>query len=213
MDALQLWRLSTLAERTVTALEKHGFTAKYIQSGSSALEYIYERIPAQATVGIGGSKTEKTLGIAKALAAKGCVIYDHNESGLSAEEVVAARYKQLTADFFVCGTNAVTLTGELMNRDAFGNRVAAMMFGPRTVFVVASANKIVRNLEEAEQRIRTIAAPMNNKKYELPNPCVTLGECVDCNNKTRSCNITTIISRRPPLTDIHVLLINEPLGF
>lgn len=213
MDALQLWRLSTLAERTVAALEKHGFTAKYMQDCSCALEYIQERIPSQATVGIGGSKTEKTLGIAKTLAAKGCVIYDHNESGLSAEQVVAARYKQLTADFFICGTNAVTLTGELMNRDAFGNRVAAMMFGPKIVFVVASTNKIVKNLEEAEQRIRTIAAPMNNKKYELPNPCVTLGECVDCNSKTRSCNITTIINRRPPLTDIHVLLINEPLGF
>lgn len=213
MDALQLWRLSTLAERAVIALEKHGFKAKYMEDGSCTLEYIQKHIPPQATVGIGGSKTEKTLGIAKELAAKGCVIYDHNESGLSAEQVVAARYKQLTADFFICGTNAVTLTGELMNRDAFGNRVAAMMFGPKTVFVVASTNKIVKNLEEAEQRIRTIAAPMNNKKYELPNPCVTLGECVDCNNKTRSCNITTIINRRPPLTDIHVLLINQILGF
>lgn len=213
MDALQLWRLSTLAQKTVAALENHGFTASYMQDSSSALEYILARIPDRATVGIGGSKTEKTMGIASALAAKNCAVHDHNQSGLSADEAVAARYKQLTADFFVCGTNAVTVTGELMNRDAFGNRVAAMMFGPKTVFVVAGTNKIVRNLEEAELRIRTIAAPMNNKKYELPNPCVKLGECIDCNNKTKSCNITTIINRRPPLTDIHVLLINEPLGF
>ena len=213
MDALQLWRSSTLAERTVTALENHGFTARYMQDGSSTLAYILKRIPDHATVGIGGSKTEKTLGIAKALAAKGCMVHDHNEPGLSAEEVVAARYKQLTANFFVCGTNAVTLTGELMNRDAFGNRVAAMMFGPKTVFVIAGTNKIVKNIEDAERRIRSIAAPMNNKKYELPNPCVKLGECIDCNSKTRSCNITTIISRRPPLTDIHVLLVSEHLGF
>ena len=87
------------------------------------------------------------------------------------------------------------------------------MFGPKKVIIVAGTNKIVRDLEEADQRIKMYAAPMNNKRYETPNPCVQLGECVDCNNKTRICNITTIISRCPPATEIHVVLIGGTFGF
>jgi hypothetical protein len=213
MDALQNWHLETLGKRAVEALEKHGFTATLLSDGESAASYILERIPKTASVGIGGSKTEKTLKIGEKLTVKGCTIYDHNIPGLSAEARNAIRYQQLTADYFICGTNAITLSGELMNRDAFGNRVAAMMFGPKTVFILAGTNKIVRNLDEAEKRIRMHAAPKNNKKYETSNPCVQLGECVDCNSKTRMCNITTILNRRPPLTYIHVLIIRETLGF
>ncbi len=214
MDSLQSWHSETLGERAVEALKKHGFTAHYMVDGESAAAYILERIPQSASVGIGGSKTEKTLKLGEKLAAKGCVIHDHNTPGLSVEDRNATRYRQLTSDFFICGTNAITLSGELMNRDGVGNRVAAMIFGPKTVFIVAGTNKIVRDLEEADKRIKMHAAPMNNKRYETPNPCVKLGECVDCNNKTRICNITTVISRCPSLTDIHVLIIGDnTLGF
>jgi L-lactate utilization protein LutB len=213
MDTLQNWHSEALGKRTVEALEKHGFTAKYLPDGESAAAYILERISKAASVGIGGSKTEKTLGLSEMLSEKGCIVHDHNIPGLSVEDRNAIRYPQLTADFFICGANAITLSGELMNRDAFGNRVAAMMFGPKTVFVIAGVNKIVRNLDEAEKRIRMYAAPMNNKRYETPNPCVQTGECVDCNSKARICNITAILNRRPPLTDIHVLIVGESLGF
>ncbi|HEY3424503.1 MAG TPA: LUD domain-containing protein, partial [Negativicutes bacterium] len=111
------------------------------------------------------------------------------------------------------GANAITLTGEIVNRDAFGNRVAAMMFGPKKVIIIVGINKIVSDTEEAEKRIRMYAAPMNNKRYELPNPCVKLGECVDCKSSTRACNITTVLSRRPPLTDIHIVVLGENFGF
>ena len=213
MDTLQTWRSETLGKRTVEALEKNGFTAKFLADGESVVSYILERIPETANVGVGGSKSEKTLGISDKLTAKGCTVHDHNIPGLSVEDRNATRYRQLTSEFFICGSNAVTLSGELMNRDAFGNRVAAMMFGPKTVFIIIGANKIVKNIAEAEERIKKYAAPMNNKKYETPNPCVKLGECIDCNNKTRICNITTILHRRPPLTDIHVLIVGEELGF
>jgi L-lactate utilization protein LutB len=213
MDALQNWHSETLGKRAVEALEKHGFTATFLSDGENAASYILERIPETASVGIGGSKTEKALKIGEKLTEKGCTVHDHNLPGLSVEARNAIRYRQLTADYFICGTNAITLSGELMNRDGVGNRVAAMIFGPKTVFILAGTNKIVRNLDEAEKRIRMQAAPMNNKRYETPNPCVQLGECVDCNSRTRICNITTILNRRPPLTDMHVLIIGETLGF
>ena len=103
--------------------------------------------------------------------------------------------------------------GELVNRDAVGNRVAAMIFGLKSVFVIAGANKLVRDLEEAERRIRLVAAPLNNRRFATKNPCVQQGECVDCRSEARLCNITTVISRRPPLTDMHVLILGEALGF
>ncbi len=207
------WHTETWGNRAVENLRKHNFTAEYMDEGKHAVAYILERIPSSASVGIGGSQTERALGIGTSLTAKGCTVYDHNIPGLSLEERNNIRYRQLTTDFFICGTNAITIKGELINRDAFGNRVASMIFGPKTVFIIAGINKVVRNIEEAEQRIRSFAAPMNNKKYNLPNPCTEFGECVDCNSSMRLCNITTIISRCPPLTDIHILLIGQNFGF
>lgn len=207
------WRNETLGKRAVEALRKNKFQAEYFGDQQEAIAHIAGLIPQGASVGIGGTRTERELGLTEHFVRKGCTILDHGIDGLAPEERNAIRYKQLAADVFISGSNAVTLTGELVNRDAFGNRVAAMMFGPKKVIIIAGTNKIVQNLEDAEKRIKEYAAPMNNKRYETPNPCVQLGECVDCNNKTRICNITTVISRCPPLTEIHVILIGGTFGF
>lgn len=110
------------------------------------------------------------LGLWEILAERGHKLFNHNQEGLSMEERVERRYKQLTCDVFLTGTNAITLTGELVNRDAFGNRVAAMMFGPKKVIIIAGTNKIVRDIAEADRRIKMFSAPMNVKRYEMPNP-------------------------------------------
>ena len=207
------WRDEALGKRAVEALKKNGFQAEYFGDPQGAVAYVAGLVPHGASVGIGGSRTERELGLTEHFTRKGCTILDHGLDGMAPEERNAIRYKQLTADVFISSSNAITLKGELVNRDAFGNRVAAMMFGPKKVVVIAGANKIVSNLEEAEERIKKYAAPMNNKRYETPNPCVQLGECVDCNNPTRICKITTIISRRPPLTEMHVVIIGGTFGF
>lgn len=213
MDAEHTWHAAALGARAVAALEKNGFTARYLESGAQALDYIVERVHGGASVGFGGSHTVKALGVAEALAARGCEVLDHNAPGLSKEERTALRYRQLAADCFVTSSNAVTLAGELVNRDGIGNRVAAMIFGPKTVFVVAGTNKIVRDLAEAEARIRLTAAPLNCRRLNLPTPCAERGECADCRSEARICNITTVISRRPPLSDFHVLVVGGNLGF
>ncbi|MDL2209699.1 lactate utilization protein [Desulfovibrio sp. OttesenSCG-928-O18] len=213
MDTLNTWHYEALGKRAVQALEKNGFTAAYFADRASAAAHIFGLIPAEATIGIGGSQSERALGIAERLKDGKRVIHDHNRPGLSKEEIIRARYGQLTSDVFICGTNALTLRGELVNTDATGNRVAAMIFGPKRVIVIAGANKIVRNVAEAEARIKMTAAPMNNKRFGVANPCVELGECVDCRNATRLCKITTIISRCPTLTDFHVVVVGEALGY
>ncbi|MBU2702724.1 L-lactate utilization protein LutB [Sporomusaceae bacterium BoRhaA] len=213
MNDLAMWHNDVIGQRAVEALNKHNFSAHYFGNRQEAVDYVLQLIPDGATIGMGGSKTAIELGLWELVSERGHEIFNHNQPRLSLEEKTERRYKQLTCDVFLTSANAITLTGEIVNRDGNGNRVAAMMFGPKRVIIIAGTNKIVRDLEEADKRIKMYAAPMNNKRFESPNPCVQLGECVDCNSPQRSCRITTILSRRPPLTDIHVVLVGKNLGF
>ena len=213
MEALTKWHNDALGKRAAAALGKNRFAAVYFSDRESAVAHVLSLVAEGSSVGIGGSKTEKTLGISDKLKAKGCTIFDHNGPGVSKEEKPAIRHKQLASDVFVSSSNAVTLTGELVNVDATGNRVAAMIFGPKRVIVIVGTNKIVRNLEDADKRIRMTAAPLNNKRLERGNPCLQTGECVDCHSATRICNVTTIMRRPPSETDVHVVIIGEELGY
>lgn len=213
MDKLNKWRGETLGKKTVQALEKNGFTAAYFADREEAVAHILSLVPDGASVGIGGSVTEKTLDLGGKLRGRGCTIHDHNLPDMDPEERKETRYRQLAADVFICSTNALTLAGELFNTDGIGNRVAAMIFGPKKVVVVSGTNKIVKDLAEADSRMKMCAAPKNNKRLETGNPCTEMGFCVDCRNPSRICNVTTIISRRPKLTDFHVIIIGEDLGY
>lgn len=213
MNHIKEWHNTTIGERTVKALQKNKFGAIYCANKQEAIDYILDQIPEGSRIGVGGSSTLRELGLIAMLEEKKFVLYDHNAPGLKPEEKTAQRYNQLTSDIFLSSTNAITLKGELMNKDGIGNRVAAMTFGPKKVIIVAGINKVVQNLEEAEQRIRMKAAPLNTKRHELPNPCLQTGQCADCHTDNRICNITTIIHRCPPLTSIEVVLIGEELGY
>ncbi|MDQ0204763.1 lactate utilization protein [Pectinatus haikarae] len=213
MNDLIHWHNNTIGQRAAEALNRNNFSAKYFTDRQTAVEYILRLIPRKATVGMGGSSTVMELELWKLLEERGHELFNHNKEGLTAEERNKQRYKQLTCDVFLTGSNAITLTGKIVNRDAFGNRVAAMIFGPKKVIIVAGINKVVRDFKEADERIKMHAAPLNVKRYEMNNPCLTTGECIDCNSPARACNITTILSRRPPLTEIYVIILGESLGF
>lgn len=121
------------------------------------------------------------------------------------------------ADIFLSGLNALTMDGKIVNVDASGNRVAGMIFGSKKAIVVVGVNKIVKNVEEALERIRKVAAQLNARRireerdWELL-PCVKTGECVDCNAENRICNITTIIEKEPGAIDLTVIILGEKLG-
>jgi hypothetical protein len=202
-----------LALQTVEALQKNRFNAVFYETAQDALEKLLEIIPPDATVGVAGSWTLIQLGLVEKLEARGNTVYCHHKPGLSPEEVLEIRRKQLTCDVFLTSTNAITEDGRLVNTDATGNRVAAMVFGPKRVIVLAGTNKIVKNLDDAQDRIRTTAAPLNNKRLNRPNPCVKTGHCVDCQGPTRLCNVTTVLHKRPPASDIHIWIVGEELGF
>jgi len=134
--------------------------------------------------------------------------------GNTPEQAMEIRRKQLTSDLFLCGTNAVTLSGCLVNIDNTGNRVGAMMFGPRKVIVVAGRNKIVAgSIEDAIRRVKDKASPPNARRLEFDTPCASTGFCADCSSPQRICRIISIMERKPARTDVQVLVVNQDMGY
>jgi L-lactate utilization protein LutB len=192
----------------VDALNKAGFTALYAETAEDARKAVLEAIPEGASVGIGGSVTVRELGLHEALKARGNTVHDHWDPALSAEEKAAARDAQITADVFLSSTNAVTMRGALVNIDGTGNRVAAMIFGPKTSIVVTGYNKIVADIEEGLTRTRRYAAPINYRRLNRE-----FNE-TDDNGRARALAITTILEAKPGGKDkFIVVVVGEKLGY
>lgn len=202
-----------LLEKTIANLKKNNFAVHTADTKEEGAQIVCSLIEDGATIGVGGSVTIDQLDILDGLDAKGHLIFNHNKPGLSPQTVLDYRRRELTCDVFLMSTNALTETGELVNVDGVGNRVAALTFGPKRVVVVAGTNKIVSDFHAGIERIKTIVAPLNNKRLKKDMPCTKVGHCVDCQLPGRICNVTVVTKKRPPLTDVHVVLINEELGY
>ena len=210
---LMTWQHQQRCEKTVESLGKNGFTALYFKTAAEAGAYIIQEAADAMSVGFGGSMSVADLQVSDRLRDMGKEILNHSVPGLSLEERVGIMRRQLTCDLFLAGTNAVTMNGWLVNIDASGNRVGAMFFGPKKVIVVAGRNKIVDGgVEEAIARVKEWASPPNAKRLNFNTPCAKTGFCCDCNSPDRICRITTIIDRKPRLTDVRVLVVNEDMG-
>jgi hypothetical protein len=207
------WYVERLVSRTIKALEANFFKAAFFTSRESLLESVVSNLTPKMTVGIGGSVTLREMGLIDRLQKEDVTVLDHWRPGLTPQEIQSFRIKQLTSDLFISSTNAITEKGEVVNIDGAGNRVGGMTFGPKKVLVIAGYNKIVPDVEAALDRIRRIAAPMNAKRLNMNLPCAETGTCHDCKSEARICRIVSILQRRPNLTDISLLILNEPLGY
>ncbi len=211
---LTAWTWEQKCRKAVEALDKNGFTALYCVAPEDAARYIVDAAADATSIGFGGSMTITDLGVERLLAEKGKEILNHTTPGLSRDQKVEIMRRQLTCDLFLSGSNALTMSGELVNIDATGNRVAAMIFGPRMVIVVVGRNKLVDGTtQDAIQRVRQWATPPNSKRLNFDTPCSKTGFCSNCNSPDRLCRVTTIIDRRPRITDMRVLVVNADLGF
>jgi hypothetical protein len=206
------WYYEKLAERTVAALKKNHFEAKYVPKASEALEELWASIPAGATVGVGGSLTLIQLGFHEAAQQRPFKFLNPFAKGISPEETMRVRREILTADIFVGSSNAVTEDGKLFNIDATGNRVAPMMFGPKKVVLICGVNKIVKDLAEAQTKVQEWTSPMNVKRLGYKPPCGQTGVCVDCSAPDRICNAYLTLAKKPRLTDYMIYLVGEFLG-
>ncbi len=213
MDEHHIWQNEQKVERAAKALIKHDFNVLTVSTKEQAVTAALDLIPPTAKVGVAGTVTIRELGLMEALEARGNKIVHNWYPGLSAEESHALRHEEMVADVLLCSSNAVTMTGELINIDGAGNRVASMIYGPGKIIVIAGANKIAPDLNAGLWRARNVAAPLNAHRLNSQTPCAKTGYCSDCDAPRRICRVVTIIERRPSHSDLTVILMAEEAGF
>ena len=193
-------------EKVAEALRKRGFKAVCCATGAEAHDYVMKEAETAQSVGFGGSVTVKSLGPVESLAAAGKEILRHGDPTLTPERKAEVMRRELTCDLFLLSANALTLDGR--------NRVAASIFGPGKVMFVVGRNKLVDGgLDEAVARIKRCACPPNCRRLNKQTPCAATGACADCSSPDRICMVTVVMDRRPRATDVHVVLVDEELGY
>lgn len=200
-------------EATVKALNKNNFIAKYVSSKEELLEEIKALVPKGATTASGGSQTNKDLGVEELIRSNDYKYMDRKAPFNTAEEERQVLMNSTFVDYYFMSSQAITEKGELYNVDGFGNRVSALLFGPKNVVVIAGVNKIVKDLDAAIERNRAIAAPMNCARLEKKNPCTITGRCQDCRGDDRICIDYVHTGFQRVKGRIKVFILNEELGF
>ena len=183
----------------VQNLQNRHFEAYYCENKEKALEKALELIPEGASVGWGGAMSAQEIGLLDALEAGNWNAVGRNTDG--------------GMDVFITGANGLSLDGQMVNIDGLGNRVSAIIYGPKTVVVIAGMNKVVDTLEAAVQRARTVAAPINVQRLQKETPCAKTGVCYDCKHEDCICNHIVITRHSRPTGRIQFVLVGEDLGF
>ena len=200
------------AQILVKNLQSRHFEACYCADKETALKKALELIPEGVSVGWGGAYSAQQIGLMDAVRKGNYIAYDR-DSCTTMEDRVKMMKKCLTADVFLTGANAISLDGQMVNIDGNGNRVAAIVYGPDSIIVIAGMNKVVDTLEDAVQRARTIAAPMNQQRFPNQTPCQITGSCADCKAPDCSCNQILITRHCRPAGRIKFILVGEELGY
>jgi len=212
MEQWQQWFQERQVERTIQSLRRNNFNAIFVPDSKSACEEVLKQIPDGATVGVGGSVTLIQTGLPEELAGRNIQLIWPIRQGKTPDEIFDLIRKSFSADVFLSGTNAVTEDGKLFNVDATGNRVGAMFIGPKKTIIVTGVNKIVKDIDAAEKRVKEWVAPQNAKRLGRKTPCVETGVCADCKSPDRICNIYVILAKKPVRTEVLVILVGEQLG-
>ncbi|MDO4582270.1 MAG: lactate utilization protein [Bacillota bacterium] len=198
-------------QRTIDNLRKNSFDAHYFASGAEAAQWIAAQIQPGEKVGFGGSMTTRSLDLVELTKRRGGTVLQHWGDGLSPERMREIMAEALFADKYFCSANAVTEDGFILNVDGTGNRIAATVFGPRQLFIIAGINKLVADSDAAFARIREIA-PVNCRRLGMDTPCANSGVCVECEVDARSCRAYMLLKRPTRFMDTKVVLIGEQLG-
>lgn len=208
------WYKETLAGKVIGSLEKNNMRGIYVETKEEALERALSLIPIGSKVGVGGSLTLEEIGMIDALRKRNFRFIDSRNTELNEEKKDELRRESILADVFIMSTNALTMDGKLVNIDGFGNRVAALSYGPSKVIIVAGINKIVPDQEAAIQRIKNYVCPIHARRRDRPIPCGEAGKCVDCRAPQRFCNVVTIIECQYKHKNdrITVIICGEELG-
>ena len=197
-------------EVLVKNLQSRNFEAYYCTDKAAALAKALELIPEGATIGWGGAMSAEQIGLLEAMRSGNYKAIDR-DTAKSPEERTEMMRQCLLTDYFITGANALSMDGQMVNIDGMGNRVAAIVYGPKNVIVIAGMNKVVATVEDAMVRARTIAAPMNKQRFPIQTPCEVTGVCGNCKGMG-ICNQLLITRNSNPPQRIKVILVGEDLG-
>lgn len=208
--------------KTITNLEKNGFKPYFVESRADVVPLIKTLISKGESVSNGGSESLKACGVFDLIKNGDYDFIDR--TGLEGEELRQSYIRAFGCDTYFCSSNAITENGELYNVDGNSNRVACIVYGPKQVIIVAGVNKIVKDINEAIERVKKCAAPPNTKRLSCKTPCAVTGECISlkkdsalmcdgCESEQRICCNYVVSAKQRHKNRIKIILVNEELGY
>ena len=202
-------RNEKLAQKVIKGLSSRNMTGYYASSAEEAKKIALDLIPEGSTVTMGGGMSVHEIGLVDALKNGNYDFLDRDQ----AEDKRAAMLAAYDADFFLSSCNAITEDGVLINIDGNANRVSAICQGPKKVLFIVGMNKVCSDVDGAMKRARNVAAPINAQRFGLDTPCCKTGSCMNCKSPDTICCqfLVTRFSRHADR--IHVILVNDTLGF
>ena len=209
MNEIVTKRNQLLAQKIIKGLASRNMSGYYAADRAEALELALSLIPKGASVTMGGAMSAHEIGLTEAVRSPEYRFLDRDQAADKRAAMLAA----YDADVFLSGANAITEDGVLVNIDGNANRVSAIAQGPKKVIFIVGMNKVCPDADAALKRARTVAAPINAQRFGLSTPCAKTGSCMDCKSLDTICCqfLITRYSRHPGR--IHVILVNDNLGF
>ena len=201
-------------KRTMEQLKKNRMEAYYAPTKEEARQIALGLLHEGDVISCGGSMSIAECGLLEAVRQSGQYRFlDRARPGITPEEIEKLYRDTFFCDVYLASSNAVTEQGELFNVDGNSNRVAAMLYGPKSVIVVAGYNKIVPDIDAAVQRVKKVAAPINAVRLHCETPCAKVGECMNCHSEGRICCNYVVSAQQRHKNRIKVVLVGEELGF
>ncbi len=198
-----------LAQKVAKGIESRNMKAYYAEDKEEALKLALELIPEGSSIAMGGAMSAHEIGLVTALKEGNYNFIDRDK----AEDKRAAMLAAYDADYFLTSANAITEDGVMVNIDGNSNRVSAIAQGPKHVIAIVGMNKVCPDVDAAMKRARNVAAPINAQRFGLTTPCAKTGSCMNCKSPDTICCqfLITRFSRHEGR--IHVILVNDSLGF
>ena len=209
MDKNVFHRNELLAQKVIKGLESRNMSGYYAADRDEALKIALSLIPEGSTATMGGGVSVAEIGLVKALKEGNYKFIDRNEIADKRAAMLAA----YDADVYLASTNAMTDDGILVNIDGNANRVSAMCYGPKKLVLIVGMNKICPDLDSAMKRARSVAATANAQRFGLSTPCSRTGACADCKSIDTICCQFLITRFNRHKDRVHVILVNDSLGF
>ena len=200
------------AATILSRLPKRNMEGWFCETRQEAVAKALELMPEGSVISWGGSMSISECGLMDAVRERNYTLVDR-ALAVTPQEKRESFARTVMADYYLMSTNAITMNGELVNIDGFGNRVACLCSGPEHVIIIAGMNKVVNSVEDGIERIRTKAAPPNTTRLNKDTPCARTGVCGDCFSPDCICSQTVVTRRSGIPGRIQIILVNEDLGF